>query len=31
MRQDIEQLHTTAERRAKVKLVRKKPRDTTKH
>lgn len=31
MRQDIEQLHTTAERRAKVKLMRKKPRDTTKH
>ncbi len=31
MRQDIEQLHTPAERRAKVKVVLQKPRDTTKH
>jgi hypothetical protein len=31
MAQDIGQLHTAAERRAKLKVVRKEPRDTTKH
>jgi hypothetical protein len=31
MAQDIEQLHAAAERRVKVKAVRKEPRDTTKH
>jgi hypothetical protein len=31
MTQDIEQLHTAAERRVKVKVVCKEPRDTTKH
>jgi hypothetical protein len=31
MTQDIERLHTAAERRVKVKAVCKEPRDTTKH
>ena len=31
MARDIEQLHTAAERRVKVKAVCKEPRDTTKH
>jgi hypothetical protein len=31
MAQDIEQSHTAAERRAKLKAVCKEPRDTTKH